>query len=316
MSTPVHSLSKDTSLDNYTITSVLGGGGFSIVYLAREKETNRPVVIKEYMPRKLAKRGNDMSISALSEEKVNSFQGGRKLFFQEASILATLKHPNIVDVQSFFRANETVYMVMSYEAGDNLQYIISKQKGKLSEHFLLTILPPLLDALNMIHERGYLHQDIKPGNIHICSGDRPLLLDFGAVQRRQISRQYQPGQVTSSGFSPIEQHDKTGYVGPWTDIYAIGATMYSCIAGTPPPNSQERHTQDTLKPATVTFKKQYSKKLLRALDWALEVDPELRPQTIQEFKDALPPIQEEKEQRTIGNRLISMFTGSTSAGRG
>ena len=316
MRIPINSLPKDTSLDNYTITRVLGGGGFSIVYLAKEKETNRLAVIKEYMPRKLAKRGNDMSISALSEKKVNSFQGGRKLFFQEASILATLKHPNIVDVQSFFRANGTVYIVMAYEAGDNLQHVISRQKGKLNERFLLTVFPPLLDALSLIHERGYLHQDIKPGNIHICSGDRPLLLDFGAVQRRQISRQYQPGQVTSSGFSPIEQHNKTGYVGPWTDIYAIGATMYSCITGSPPPDSQERHMKDSLKPTVVAFKKQYSEKLLKALDWALEVDPELRPQTIQEFKDALPPIQDEEEQPSIGTRLLSMFTGNATAGRG
>lgn len=310
MSTPINYLPNRTSVDNYTITKILGGGGFSIVYLAKEKETNKSVVIKEYMPRKLAKRGDDLSISAISDNKLNSFRGGRKLFFQEASILATLKHPNIVDVQGFFRANGTVYMVMSHEEGTNLQHIISKQKGKLSEQLILTVFPPLLDALHMIHERGFLHQDIKPGNIHICPGGSPRLLDFGAVQRRQISRQFQPGQVTSSGFSPIEQHNKTGYVGPWTDIYAIGATIRSCIEGKPPPDAQERHMKDTMKPAVEAFKKLYSVKLLEALDWALEVDPELRPQTIQEFQDALPPLQ--KKPTSFGTRLLSKLTRISS----
>lgn len=313
MSIPINNLPKGTNIDNYTITKVLGGGGFSIVYLAREKETDKNVVIKEYMPRKLAKRGDDMSISALSEDKLNSFRGGRKLFFQEASILATLKHPNIVDVQGFFRANGTVYMVMAYEEGTNLQHIISKQKGGLSEQLILTVFPPLLDALHMIHERGFLHQDIKPGNIHICPGGSPRLLDFGAVQRRQVSRQFQPGQVTSSGFSPIEQHNKTGYVGPWTDIYAIGATIRSCIEGKPPPDAQDRHMKDTMKLSVAAFKKQYSIKLLEALDWALEVDPELRPQTILEFKNALPPLEE--KPASFGARLLSRLTRSASLGR-
>jgi serine/threonine protein kinase len=204
-------------------------------------------------------------------------------------------------------------MVMEYEDGTNLQHIISKQKGGLSEQLILTVFPPLLDALQMIHERGFLHQDIKPGNIHICPGGSPRLLDFGAVQRRQVSRQYQPGQVTSSGFSPIEQHNKTGYVGPWTDIYAIGATIRSCIEGKPPPDAQERHMKDTMKPSVAAFKKQYSIKLLEALDWALEVDPELRPQTILEFKDALPPLEEKPE--SFGSRLLSKLTRSASLGR-
>lgn len=281
------SLKPGTLMDEYRLLEVLGGGGFSIVYLARHRKTGKLFVIKEYIPKKLAIRTESGEVRAKSEDTEKQLNQGRQLFFQEASALATLKHPNIVNVVNFFRANGTVYMVMEFTEGVNLQDYLKKHKGGLSEKFLRVVFPRLLRGLKVIHERDLLHLDIKPGNIHIRRGGRPLLLDFGAVHGFPQSRREQPGQVISPGYSPIEQYDNRGYVGPWTDIYAIGATIRSCIEGTPPPPASERMKKDRLKPAKIAFKKRYSANLLEAIDWAMEINPELRPQTVKEFRDVL-----------------------------
>ena len=274
-------------VNNYVIQEMLGDGGFSIVYMATELPGWKRVIIKEYLPAKLARRGEDNKVEAIDEEAKPRFNQGRKLFFQEANALVGLNHPNIVRVTNFFRALDTIYMVMEYEEGQNLQSYIQKYKGNLSEKFLLTIFPPLLEGLKTIHEAGFLHLDIKPGNVHLCLGGKPLLLDFGAVHKLLTSRQYQSGQVVTPGFSPYEQYNKKGYVGPWTDLYSIGATMRSCIEGTSPPAAIDRHVKDEMKSAVEAFGKQYNKKLLSAIDWAMEVDAMLRPQTVDDMLHAI-----------------------------
>ena len=285
--TTQHELPAGTELDNYTIVRTLGGGGFSIVYLANSNDTSDLVVIKEYMPNKLAGRDDSRHVVALKESFTERFAHGRRLFFQEAGTLTGLKHPNIVNVINFFRANGTVYMVMDYEEGVNLQNYIQKYKGKLTETFISAVFVPLLEGLSVIHQKGLLHLDIKPGNIHLRHGANPLLLDFGAVHEMMHTRQFQPNQVVTPGYSPIEQLDPGGYVGPWTDIYAIGATMRTCMEGKPPMPSPKRREKDTMRPATNAFKKRYNQELLEAVDWAMEVDPMLRPQTVEQLLEVL-----------------------------
>ena len=289
MSKSTNSLASGVKLDSFTIESVLGGGGFSIVYLAHDND-NKKVVIKEYMPSRLASRGSNNEVVPTSDANTERFAHGRRLFFQEASTLINLKHTNIVNVINFFRANGTVYMVMDYEEGVNLQNYIKKHRGNLSEALLGAVFIPLLEGLQLIHSSGLLHLDIKPGNIHLCHGAKPLLLDFGAVHEMMHSRQFQPNQVITPGFSPIEQLDPGGYVGPWTDIYAIGATMRACIDGTPPPSSPKRREKDTMRPAVNAFRKKYTAELLEAMDWAMEVDPMIRPQKVEQLLDIFKKI--------------------------
>ncbi|HHI93009.1 MAG TPA: serine/threonine protein kinase [Gammaproteobacteria bacterium] len=295
---PDTALPAGTELEHYRINSTLSAGGFGIVYLATDLQNNLQIVIKEYMPNKLAQRLPDGFVMPQGEQQQEHHNEGMRLFLQEAAALIKLKHPNIVRVLNFFRANGTVYMVMEYRPGKNLQRYIKNRSGNLSENFLRTIFPPLLKGLRVVHETGFLHLDIKPGNIHLCPGGIPLLLDFGAVHPRNTSRKLQITQVVTAGFSPMEQYNLGGYVGPWTDIYAIGASMRACIEGGAPVSAKDRNEKDKMKPAATAFKRRYSASLLQALDWAMEMDPLLRPQTVDEFLDAI------NQQNDEGNNLL------------
>jgi serine/threonine protein kinase len=299
-------LPAGTELEHYRIEHTLSAGGFGIVYLSRDLQKDVQVVIKEYMPNKLAQRLPDGFVMPQGEQQAEHHNEGMRLFLQEAAALIKLKHPNIVRVLNFFRANGTVYMVMEYRPGKNLQRYIKNHNGGLSETFLRTVFPPLLDGLKLVHDSGFLHLDIKPSNIHLCPGGVPLLLDFGAVHPRNSSRKLQITQVVTPGFSPVEQYDLSGYVGPWTDIYAIGATMRACIEGNSPVAARDRQEKDKMRPAVSAFKRRYSTSLLAALDWAMEVDPLLRPQTVDEFIDALN--KEDDSGNDIFDRLVHTLT--------
>lgn len=300
-------LSAGYSLDQYRILKVMGGGGFSFVYLAEDTESGEQLVIKEYMPRKLSTRDEQGDVVLRGDEFREQFAHGRRLFFAEATFLANIGHPNIVDVVNFFRANGTVYMVMRYEEGITLHDYIKRHKKPLDEAMMTKVFYPLLDGFKMIHEKGMLHLDMKPGNVYLRKGYRPMLLDFGAIHEMKQTRQYQPGQVMTPGFCPFEQLNKGGYVGPWSDIYSIGASIRSCIEGHAPPRAEDRHMQDKMKPAAEQFKRRYSQGLLQAIDWAMEVDPTLRPQNIDEFYMALK--QQIDEPPTLTQQFLGRFSG-------
>ncbi len=298
------SLPEGTLIDCYRVIKLIGSGGFSLIYLAEDEDTGGEVVIKEFMPKKFACRNEQLAVVPLEPKAEDNLNRSRRLFYQEVAALGALRHPHIVAVRSFFRANNTAYMVMEYYRGKNLAAYIRKRKGELSTSFILRVFLPILDALSMIHSRSYLHLDIKPSNIHLRAGSEPLLLDFGAVHQFSGEQNSKSGLVVTAGYSPVEQYYQGGFVGPWSDVYAIGASIRACIEGKTPPTAVERHAQETLQPATQAFENQYPYFLLRAIDWAMELDPLRRPQNAGELLAAL-------RQKLPTDRLYSMTNSSS-----
>ncbi|MCG7916374.1 MAG: serine/threonine protein kinase [Candidatus Thiodiazotropha taylori] len=280
------SMPEGTEIDCYVIMKVVASGGFSLIYLAEDEDTQDEVIIKEFLPKKLARRASNGKVMPLEDKQVDNFNRSLRLFYQEAKVLASLRHPNIVQVRGFFLANNTGYLVMDHERGKNLVSYIKKRSGSLSTRFIMTVFPPILDALSLIHSRNLLHLDIKPSNIHLRTGGNPLLLDFGAVHevRNEGTR---TGRVVTTGFSPVEQYYQSGNVGPWSDVYAIGASMRACLDGKAPPSAIERHAKEKLKPAARIYRRRYPAAMLEAIDWAMEIGYEKRPQNARELLDAL-----------------------------
>jgi serine/threonine protein kinase len=272
---------------NYRIRSAIGKGGFSLIYLADDHESGGQVVVKEYMPKNLAHRDRSLQVVPFDDKHAERLHRGRKLFFQEAKILASLRHPNIVKVLGLFLANNTVYMAMQYERGKNLGNYVRERSGRLSTRFIFQVFLPVLDALSLMHSRSILHLDVKPSNIHLRHGNVPLLLDFGAVH---LLSQERPlgAQIVTAGYSPVEQYHRVGHIGPWSDVYAVGASLRTCIEGKTPPPALARQQQGTvLVPAKKLFRDRYPPFLLKAVDWAMEMDPKQRPQNAGELLHAL-----------------------------
>ncbi len=291
-----NSLQKGQLLNGYRIDKTIGGGGFSLVYIATHIDDNEQVVIKEYLPSNQARRSEDGQVEPLSVEMASPYRQGIKRFFDEASALAKVNHANIVRVENLFRANNTVYMVMRHEHGKDLRWYIKSKSGNLSEKFIRTIFPKLLLGLRELHNNHLLHLDIKPANIFLRPGGKPLLLDFGAAQVASVGNKPIGPFTLTLGYAPIEQH-LSGHLGPWTDLYALGASMLACITGKAPPPATERAAKDTYKPATRIYARQYSPQLLEAIDWCLEMNQLARPQSVQELLDFLNPMKAAKEER-------------------
>ncbi len=213
---PRDSLPIGTVLDCYRITKLIGSGGFSLIYLAEDEDNHDEVAIKEYLPKRFGtrdKRPGRVGRAAKTSTKASSADGACST--RRRGCWPTLRHPNIVHVRNCFLANNTAYLVMNYEPGKNLGRYIKKRQGGLSTNFLMTVFPPLLDALDLIHSRQHLHLDIKPSNVHLRPGGNPLLLDFGAVYHLDDVGD-KKAQVVTPGFSPIEQYYA---VGPGRAIY-------------------------------------------------------------------------------------------------
>ncbi len=280
-------LQTGTIIDQYVIERELAHGGFSSVYLARQTSDQVQVAIKEYLPRKLAHRTWNNVVVVNDEESQSLFKHGRRLFFEEARVLATLKHPNIVEVINFFEAHSTVYMVMVYNYGVTLEKILLRKTLNVSEVFIKEVFNTLLDGVGHIHRHGYLHLDIKPANILVRPGNDSVLLDFGAFQAFPAGKPLPQAKVLTQGFSPIEQYNLCAPLGPWTDIYAIGASLRACMEFKTPQPARERADKDMLEPVAKLFKRKYSGPLLHAIDWAMGLYPKDRPQSAAELRAAL-----------------------------
>ncbi len=272
-----HALPAGYELEGYRIERQLSIGGFSIVYLAHDAQ-GTPVAIKEYLPNALSLRAEGEVAPRVPPEFQADFNHGLKCFFEEGRALAGLNHPNVVRVLNFFRANQTVYLVMRFEVGNTLRDHIRKRRRKLGEAFLRTMFSGLLDGLGEVHGSGLLHLDIKPANIWLRTDGSPVLLDFGAARYAIDIGPPEPRAMYTPGYAAPEQYHGKFTLGPWTDIYAVGACMYAVLAGRAPQAADERLVDDQLLPARQVWGSDYSPHLLATIDQCLGLDPARRPQ--------------------------------------
>ncbi len=285
-SAPNYPLQSGYQLLNYRIDRLLSRGGFSLVYRALD-ESGVTVAIKEYLPSGLALREQGDVIHATSADNIALFRHGMRCFFEEGRALARIVHPNVVRVLNFFRANETVYLVMQYERGRTLQEQIQTYKHAISENFIRHIFGHLLNGLREVHTHRLLHLDIKPANIYIRLDKSPLLLDFGAVRQTLIVDDRRVKPMYTPGFAPPEQYRNHDLLGPWSDIYSVGASMFSCLAGHAPQAADGRMKNDKLESAKKLWGGRFSDGLLEIIDWCLQLEHTDRPQSVFSLQKSL-----------------------------
>jgi len=285
----LNALEPGFELHWYGFREILGQGGFGITYIAYDRNLAHEVAIKEYMPVDLATRASDKSVVPISPEHEDRYQWGLERFIEEARTLAQFEHPNIVRVRNVFKTNNTAYMVMDYVQGESLQDILSRRKI-LDEDDIETVMFPIIGGLKLVHAHGFIHRDIKPANIFIRVDGDPVLLDFGSARQALEESRNSITSIFSKGYAPIEQYNtKEDEQGPWTDIYALGATMYRMIAGVPPTDAIDRSTaisittRDSYVTAVELGENRYSEPVLKAIDFAMQFKRQDRPQTMTEW---------------------------------
>ncbi|MCG2582903.1 serine/threonine-protein kinase [Massilia sp. TS11] len=295
----------------YRIVKKIASGGFSIVYLAYDADGNA-VAIKEYLPSALALRQPGELAPAISKANLPIFRLGLKCFFEEGRALALIVHPNVVRVLNFFRANETVYMVMGYESGHSLQEHIARLAAKgsrPSESFIRQIFMQVCAGMREVHANKLLHLDLKPANIYLRSDGTPILLDFGAARQTFNSELPKLAPMYTPGFAPPELYNKAAQLGPWCDIYSIGAAMYCCMTGKPPQPADQRRQQDQMPALFDKLNGQYSPQLIQLVRWTLELDPLARPHSLFQFQKELAAAPPEAPPQGVVQKLFGLFKG-------
>ncbi|UVC27830.1 serine/threonine-protein kinase [Pantoea sp. SOD02] len=275
--------------NEFEIKEVIGGGGFGIVYRAWDHQLERTIAIKEYMPVSLAVRAADMSLELRGERFHKLFTAGRNSFIQEARLLARFNHPGLLHVLRFWEENGTAYMGTLYYSGMTLKEWQITSPDSIDESWIRRLLPPLFGAIDTIHAAGYLHRDISLDNIQIQENQLPVLLDFGSARKEIGNLSDETEIMLKPGFAPIEQYSEEGEIeqGPWTDIYALGAVLHNLITGHAPPVSVVRCIEDNYQPLVERKPEGYSLPLLHAIDCALAMKPEDRPQSIDAFANLI-----------------------------
>lgn len=274
-------------IDGYRFERQLSMGGFSIVYLAYDPQ-GEPVAIKEYLPNALALRKVGL-VPQVSAANRAAYQSGMMAFYEEGIALARLNHPNVVRVINFLRANDTVYLVMRYEQGRTLHEHIRKHRGEFKENFVRGVFVRLLAGLRVVHANKLLHLDIKPSNIYLRTDGSPVLIDFGAARQTLCQADPELRPTYTPGYAAPEQYGNRPDQGPWTDIYAVGASMYACLAAAAPQPADARLQQDQLMPAVERWAGNYSPQLLATIDQCLRLDPLARPQSVFALQRMLAP---------------------------
>lgn len=280
-----YSLQRNTGLiGRYVIQEVLGQGGFGITYLGIDKLYGNKVAIKEYYPQKIAMRKAQYEdvVTVTSIEEKNNYDKGKKRFLDEAQVMARFnKNEGIVKILDFFEANNTAYIVMEYLEGITLKQYLGKY-GVLQFRNLIEMMLPLLEALIEIHSQGLIHRDISPDNIMVQHNGKLKLMDFGAARDYTESRNKSLTVILKPGYAPPEQYQTHGVQGPWTDIYALCATIYKCLTGITPPDAIARVMDDKFKEPDQLDGK-LSPDIKKILWKGMNIFPEERYQDIGEF---------------------------------
>lgn len=272
----------------YIIGKMLGRGGFGVTYLAYDTTKQCKVAVKEYYPDSLAYRlPGSATIASYTGEKQTNFAAGAEKFYDEARTLSRFNgNDHIVNVQDFFRENNTAYYVMEYVDGIDIKKYVALKGGRLPYNEALDIIVPIIYALIIVHSMDILHRDISPDNIYLTRDGNIKLLDFGAARQVYGDQSSNLSVILKHGYTPIEQYRRQSYHGPWSDIYALGATIYFLLTGTPPEESVNRVESDgLLMPSQLGIP--IPAELEIVIGKMLAVKPEDRYQSIIELKEAL-----------------------------
>ena len=278
------SLPPDTVIGGYRVVRKISAGGFGVVYLAVDKE-GQQVAVKEYLPSALTMRDAGALVPQVAPEKLSLYRLGLKSFFEEGRSLAQISHPSVVSVLNFFRQNETVYMVMNYLEGATLQdFIVTardlKKQKVFRESTIRSLFDEILRGLRIVHQHKMLHLDLKPANIFITDDNKAVMLDFGAAREVLNKEGNFTRPMYTPGFAAPEMYQRDSTMGPWTDIYAIGACIYSCMQGYPPNDAPQRLEKDRLALSLTRMRGVYSDNLIEVVEWCMSLDPLSRPQSV------------------------------------
>lgn len=311
------SLAIGQSIQHFEILEVFPLGGFGVTYRAWDTKLNREVAIKEYFPEELANRkliSGAMQVCS-AEGREAEFNYRLQQYLDEARVLASFNHPNIIKVYDFFEASGTAYIVMEYAQGLSLKALLARA-GVLSQHQCLQVFTPILEGLAQVHSAGFLHRDIKPDNIYVRDSGEPVLIDFGAAREHQPRDQGKTmTTMVSLGYAPPEQYSRDSkWLGPWSDLYSIGASLYHCVNGNAPEESTERQTHfnedgfDPLKSASQIGNDSYGSDFLVLVDLLLELRVKKRPQNVadvlQQIRE-LAPQSADLVQQNVSDLLLA-----------
>lgn len=305
-------LPTGTKVDQYSISKVLGRGGFGITYLVRDEGLEKDFALKEFFPEDLVRREGTSIRFAAKPNSEADYRWGLKKFYDEARLLAQFNHSNIVNVRRVFEANNSAYMLLDFVNGSTLEHWLQGLDSPPTQEELDLISGPLLAALELVHANKTWHLDFSPENVMIRASDgAPILLDFGA-SRFEIKQHSTlvSALVFKSGYSAPEQYtSNANRYGPWTDIYAFGCTLYRAISGSRPMEATSRQLKDEVKPVAEVAKAQYRPSFLSAIDWAMRLPPDERPQSIAEWRKSLL---DSGAQRAGPARMTRVMTGVTT----
>ena len=280
-------LKPGTCLNNrYVIKNWIADGGFGILYEGFDNLLEMKVAIKEYFPANHAARNSSGEVTAISEEKKENFKRGAECFLNEAKSIAKFDNmPGIVSVKDFFTANGTAYIVMEFIEGMSFKKYLNICGGRLPADMVIAMMKPLILSLRSVHDGNIIHRDISPDNIMIDANNEVKLIDFGAARNVSVDGNGSTVIQLRPGYAPPEQYHKNTLQGPWTDVYALCATIYRAITGVKPIESVKRTPEDTLvRPSLYNIP--ISPALETAIMHGLAINPNERIQNMQQLYDA------------------------------